>query len=104
MVHASCCSAQTNHQLISSSSVKQTTSTRNLLSKYIYCALRSRHKQRSPTPLALQNGQALYDKIIAVSEADEKQETETDSKKEVEKAKKSKNKHSYSGEHLHYYW
>ena len=52
--------------------------------------------------MALQNGQALYDKIIAVSEADEKQKIETDSKNEDEKAKKSKNKHSYSGEHSHY--
>ena len=54
--------------------------------------------------MALQNGQALYDKIIAVSEADEAQKIETDSKNEDEKAEKSKNKHSYSGEHSHYYW
>ena len=51
----------------------------------------------------VQNGQALYDKIIAVSEADEKQEIATDLKDEDEKAKKSKNKHSYSGEHSHCY-
>ena len=52
--------------------------------------------------MALQNGQALYDKIIAVSEADEKQKIQTDLKDEDEKNKKSKNKHSYSGEQSHH--